>query len=125
MSEIAPAALVNGFGYLEGLKALWQLDNSAAVKESFAKGLPYGLLVKQLLESRFNGLLKLVPEIPRRLMPLSDIAGINTNVGFELVQILQGTGPLHIRSSAEVNGKYQRWRELEQEVAGTARNPIT
>ena len=126
MSEIAALLpFVNEVsGYLEEfMKALWQLDNSAAVKESFAKGLPYGLLVKQLLESRFNGLLKLVPEIPRRLMPLSDIAGINTNVGFELVQILQGTGPLHIRSSAEVNGKYQRWRELEQEVAGYSTEP--
>ena len=57
MSEIAALLpFVNEVsGYLEEfMKALWQLDNSAAVKESFAKG-HHGLLVKQLLKADSTG----------------------------------------------------------------------
>ncbi len=100
------------------VRAMEQLEGAGVVQASRKKGLPYGLLIKQLLESRFGDLVKLLPHIPSRLAPLGDIAGIGVSVAYDLVEMLDGLSPLELESSAPVVDVLRRWSALEEELKG-------
>lgn len=105
------------------VKALQQLEASGAVQSSRKKGIPYGLLVKRLLETRFGDLMKLLPQVSEKLRPLEDLAGVDTDVGTALVEMLAGLSPLKLQSAEPVIKVAQDWRVLEEELTGYTTDP--
>lgn len=99
------------------IKALRQLDASGVIEAGKKKGLSYGLLLKQLLETRFRELTRLIATAKERFAVLPELFSFEAKLASSSVASLLGSAPLSVQSTAAVEQIYESWKVLQERLS--------
>lgn len=99
------------------LRALRQLETQGVIEASKKKGLSYGLLLKQLLESRFRSLTRLLEKARERFATIPEMSSFEAQLANSLAKSLLGSEPLKVESTETVQEIYDAWQVLQERLS--------